>query len=123
MRLPHSNTAIYEQRVVRFRGYVSDGLRGSVRELIAGSDDKAVEGELRIQADRWGEERLRFFIGGSPGGRRGDDLVDDLTNWKVQFADSRPDLSGILLLHPLLRGFIRDNDPRQGPLDPMQGGF
>ena len=41
VRLPESDTAIDEQRVVRQRRCLGDGARGGVGELVARSDDVA----------------------------------------------------------------------------------
>ena len=47
--LAHADAAIQEERVVGLGGAFGDGLRRSVRELIAAADDKAIELVARVE--------------------------------------------------------------------------
>ena len=49
VRLAQAHSAVEEQRVVGFRRLLGHGLRGGVRELVRGADDKRVEGIARVQ--------------------------------------------------------------------------
>ena len=47
--LAHADAAVHEERVVGLRGALGDGLRRSMRELIAAADHEAVELVARVE--------------------------------------------------------------------------
>jgi len=49
MRLAETNAAVKEERVVRFAGRLRYGESGGVGEIIVITDDKGVEGVLRVE--------------------------------------------------------------------------
>jgi hypothetical protein len=71
MRLPESDTAVNEQRVVGARRQLRHGLTRRLGELIRRSDDEGVERVARVEAfnvraarGRGGRARLRRDVGG-----------------------------------------------------------